>query len=78
VTEVSTDALPAPRRRPRDAEATKARLLAAGTEEFAAHGFAGARIDRIAERAGANKRLIYMYFADKSDRRMIVSGVGGW
>jgi AcrR family transcriptional regulator len=65
VTDVNTDALPAPRRRPRDAEATKARLLAAGTAEFAEHGFAGARIDRIAERAGANKRLIYMYFGDK-------------
>ncbi|WP_049573954.1 TetR family transcriptional regulator [Streptomyces sp. SBT349] len=60
-----TEALPAPRRHPRDAEATRARLLAAGTQEFAEHGFAGARIDRIAEQAGANKRLIYMYFGDK-------------
>lgn len=65
VTDVNTGALPAPRHRPRDASATKARLLAAGTEEFAAHGFAGARIDRIAERAEANKRLIYMYFGGK-------------
>jgi AcrR family transcriptional regulator len=51
--------------RPRDAEATKALLLHAATEEFAEHGFAGARIDRIAERAGANKRLLYVYFGDK-------------
>jgi AcrR family transcriptional regulator len=51
--------------RPRDAEATKALLLRAATEEFADHGFAGARIDRIAERAGANKRLLYVYFGDK-------------
>ncbi|WP_042364787.1 TetR/AcrR family transcriptional regulator [Streptacidiphilus neutrinimicus] len=51
--------------RPRDAEATKALLLRAATEEFAEHGFAGARIDRIAERAGANKRLLYVYFGDK-------------
>ena len=28
---------------------------------FAEHGFAGARIDRIAERAGANKRLLDYY-----------------
>lgn len=47
------------------AEATRALLLAAGTEEFAEHGFAGARIDRIAQRAGANKRLIYLYYGDK-------------
>ncbi|WP_042383537.1 TetR/AcrR family transcriptional regulator [Streptacidiphilus melanogenes] len=60
-------AAPAPSRspRPRDAEATKALLLRAATEEFAEHGFAGARIDRIAERAGANKRLLYVYFGDK-------------
>ncbi|WP_344667971.1 TetR/AcrR family transcriptional regulator [Catenulispora yoronensis] len=51
--------------RPRDAEATKAALLRAATTEFAEYGLAGARVDRIAERAGANKRLIYVYFGDK-------------
>jgi AcrR family transcriptional regulator len=51
--------------RPRDAEATKALLLRAAIDEFAEYGLAGARIDRIAERAGANKRLIYVYFGDK-------------
>lgn len=51
--------------RPRDAEATKALLLLAATEEFAEYGLAGARIDRIADLAGANKRLIYVYFGDK-------------
>ncbi|MEA2532746.1 MAG: hypothetical protein QOJ93_557, partial [Actinomycetota bacterium] len=55
------------RSRPRDAEATKELLLAAASEEFAEHGLAGARIDRIAERAGANKRLLYRYFGDKED-----------
>jgi AcrR family transcriptional regulator len=45
--------------------ATKELLLAAATGEFAEHGLAGARIDRIAERAGANKRLLYVYFGDK-------------
>jgi AcrR family transcriptional regulator len=55
----------APTKRPRDAEATKALLLRAATEEFAEYGLAGARIDRIADRAGANKRLIYVYFGDK-------------
>ncbi|MGW1530095.1 TetR/AcrR family transcriptional regulator [Streptomyces sp. NPDC002159] len=52
-----------PRRR--DSQATKALLLRAATTEFAEHGLAGARIDRIADRAGANKRLIYVYFGDK-------------
>jgi AcrR family transcriptional regulator len=51
--------------RPRNAEATRQRLLAAATAEFSEHGFAGARIDRIAEGAGTNKRLIYAYFGDK-------------
>ena len=53
--------------RPRDAEATKELFLAAASEEFAEYGLAGARIDRIAERAGANKRLLYRYFGDKED-----------
>jgi AcrR family transcriptional regulator len=56
----------APRPRPRNAEATKALLLRAATAEFAEFGMAGARIDRIAERAGANKRLLYVYFGDKT------------
>lgn len=46
-------------------DATKARLLAAATEEFAAHGIAGARVDRIAAAASANKNLIYVYFGSK-------------
>lgn len=51
--------------RPRNVEATKERLLAAAVAEFAEFGLAGGRIDRIAERAGANKRLIYVYFGNK-------------
>ncbi|MET8029059.1 TetR/AcrR family transcriptional regulator [Streptomyces avermitilis] len=50
---------------PRDSSATKARLLDAAFAEFAAYGVAGARVDRIAEAAGANKRLIYAYFGNK-------------
>ena len=49
----------------RDAEATKRRILDAATAEFAAHGIAGARVDRIAAAAGANKSLIYAYFGNK-------------
>jgi AcrR family transcriptional regulator len=50
---------------PRDSSATKARLLDAAFTEFATYGIAGARVDRIAETAGANKRLIYVYFGNK-------------
>lgn len=49
----------------RDSAATRQRIVAAATVEFAAHGLAGARIDRIAERAGANKQLIYAYVGSK-------------
>jgi len=49
----------------RDAERTKAAILDAATREFARHGLAGARVDRIAEQAHANKRMLYYYFRDK-------------
>jgi AcrR family transcriptional regulator len=51
----------------RDPEATKRRIFEAATDEFARHGIAGARIDRIAKRAGANKQLIYAYFGSKQE-----------
>jgi AcrR family transcriptional regulator len=50
---------------PRDAEATRTRILEAAIEEFSAYGLAGARIDRIAAAAEANKRSIYVYFESK-------------
>ena len=49
----------------RDADATRARLLAAARREFAAFGIAGARVDRIAAEAGSNKAQIYHYFGSK-------------
>jgi len=49
----------------RNAEATKERILEAALAEFSAHGIAGARVDRIAQAAGCNKNLIYIYFEDK-------------
>jgi TetR/AcrR family transcriptional regulator len=41
-------------------------ILRAAQAEFAEHGFAGARVDRIAQRAGLNKQLIYYYFGSKA------------
>lgn len=52
---------------PRDPAATRAALLAAAREEFAAHGVAGARVDRIAEKAGVNKQRIYGHFGSKEE-----------
>ena len=51
----------------RDAERTQLAILAAGEDEFADKGLAGARVDAIAEQAGANKRMLYYYFGSKED-----------
>lgn len=60
------EATPTPKRQ-RNSEKTKADILEAGRVEFCERGFEGARVDAIAERAGANKRLIYHYFGNKED-----------
>ena len=52
---------------PPDSTDTRRRLLDAAFEEFASHGLAGARVDRIAELAKANKRLIYAYYGNKEE-----------
>lgn len=44
---------------------TREKIFCAATTEFARHGLAGARVDRIASRAGANKRMLYHYFGSK-------------
>jgi len=49
-----------------DIEQTKHRLLDAAGDEFAEFGLAGARVDRIAIRAGVNKERIYQYFGNKA------------
>ncbi|KKB76111.1 hypothetical protein VW29_20300 [Devosia limi DSM 17137] len=54
-------------KRTRNSARTKAAILASGREEFAARGFEGARVDAIADRAGANKRLLYHYFGNKEE-----------
>ena len=54
---------PVPRQR--DAERSRQAILSAAREEFAAYGLGGARVERIAERADVNKRLLYYYFDNK-------------
>ena len=40
-------------------------ILAAALEEFSARGFAAARLDDVAQRAGVGKGTIYLHFRDK-------------
>ena len=50
----------------RPAAGTRERLLAAAAAEFAAGGFAGASVDRIARTARVNKAMIYYHFTSKA------------
>jgi AcrR family transcriptional regulator len=49
-----------------DAGGTRGALLAAAQQEFARHGFAGARVGRICKGAGTTVRMVYHYFGSKS------------
>lgn len=51
----------------RDPERTRRRILDAASQEFSAHGYAGARVGRIARRAKINKRMLYHYFGNKEE-----------
>ncbi|HET6289366.1 MAG TPA: helix-turn-helix domain-containing protein, partial [Amycolatopsis sp.] len=51
--------------RRRDKERTRAEILAVATREFADKGYAGARVDEIADRMSTTKRMIYYYFGGK-------------
>jgi TetR/AcrR family transcriptional regulator len=72
-------------RRERNATATKQRLLDAGEREFAARGFAGARLREIAVAAGVQPALIHHYFTDKQglyravlDRALLPTSTESW
>jgi AcrR family transcriptional regulator len=54
------------RRLPRRREPSRDRLFAAAAAEFAARGFAGASVDRIARAARLNKAMLYYHFASKA------------
>src|SRR5215469_5001128 len=56
----------------RDPEGMRRRILEAAKQEFAAHGLAGARVDRIAAKAGANKRMLYYHIGKKDDLYLAV------
>lgn len=56
-----------PAKKPRNPDDTKRRILAAAKVEFAKKGLGGARVDDIAARAKANKRMMYHYFGNKEE-----------
>src|ERR1700749_3945188 len=56
----------------RDPEGMRLRILAAAKQEFSAHGLAGARVDRIAAKGGANKRMLYYHVGKKGDLYLAV------
>jgi AcrR family transcriptional regulator len=56
----------------RDPEGMRIRILEAAKQEFSAHGLAGARVDRIAAKAGANKRMLYYHVGKKDDLYLAV------
>lgn len=58
--------------RRRDAERTRAELLAVATAAFAESGFSGTRVDEIAERTRTTKRMIYYYFGSKEELYLAV------
>jgi len=51
----------------RPSYATRQRILDAASGEFADQGFAGARVDEIARRAGTNKAMLYYHVGNKQD-----------
>jgi AcrR family transcriptional regulator len=55
----------------RNADRTREKILRAAIGEFSTHGWSGARVERIRQRARANTRMIYHYFGDK--RRLYVA-----
>jgi AcrR family transcriptional regulator len=51
--------------RTQDPEGTRQNIIEIASEEFALNGLSGARIDEIASRTRASKRMIYYYFGHK-------------
>lgn len=54
-----------PRGRYQKSDVSRERILAAATEVFSTRGYAGAGVDRLAERSGIAKTAIYYHFGNK-------------
>jgi TetR/AcrR family transcriptional regulator len=49
----------------RDAVRTREKIIDAARQEFAEHGLAGSRVERVAKRARLSKQLLFHYFSSK-------------
>jgi TetR/AcrR family transcriptional regulator len=78
-TSAATPRRPASRARRGPRRDTRAAILDAARAEFAANGFAGARVDVIARRARLNKAMLYYHFGDKRGlyREVLRDGFAG-
>lgn len=62
----------------REKQPSKEKILLAAQKEFAARGFAGARMEAIARAAGCNKAMLFYYFSSKDNLyQTILQGVMG-
>lgn len=64
------------RSRPRDAEASRQRLMDIGAALFAERGFKGATLDLVAARSGLNKAMVAYYFGSKAGLYQAVLDAG--
>ena len=48
-------------------DAQRRKILTAAAEVFQGHGFTGASVNAVAERAGGSKATLYRYFKSKED-----------
>ena len=71
------DATVAPSRRQQASEQRRQAIIEAALDVFAAEGFAAARLDEVAEKAGVAKGTIYLFFEDKDDlfEQLLISAV---
>lgn len=62
------------------AERSRAAILEAAADEFAQHGYAGARLERIVERTGLTKGAVYFHFRSKLDlaKALLEERYGNW
>ncbi len=56
------------------ADSTRDRIVAAATAEFALHGIAGARVERIAKAARTSKERVYAHFGSKDELYRFIAG----
>lgn len=57
---------------PHSSATTLEKIMTAARDDFATHGFDGAKLDRIAKAAGVTKQLVYHYYKSKEELYSVV------